>query len=184
MYSGGDRMVEEKKKKRTPVSPMAPGTALSGQADPTGLARGFDSIFDEFRQSFDELIGPFFSAPTKFEDTIKTLPTRYAQVDIIDNGDTYTVTAELPGFNKNMVNVEINKEGAAIKAKCEEDKQDIQKNYLHRERAYSSLQRYIKFPEEVIPSRAEGKMKDGILELVIPKKEPKPEEKPQKVQLK
>ena len=46
------------------------------------------------------------------------------------------------------------------------------------------MQRYITFPEEVAPANAEGSMKEGVLELKIPKREPKPEEKPKKVELK
>jgi HSP20 family molecular chaperone IbpA len=40
------------------------------------------------------------------------------------------------------------------------------------------------FPEEVVPSKAEGSMKEGVLALKVPKKEPKPVEKAQKVELK
>jgi len=83
-----------------------------------------------------------------------------------------------------MVDVQINKDGISIKAESKEEKEEERKNYLHRERAYSSLQRFIAFPEEVAPSKAEGSMKDGILELTVPKKEPKPEERPRKVELK
>ena len=68
--------------------------------------------------------------------------------------------------------------------KDKEEKEDKRKNYLHRERAYSSIQRFIAFPEEVEPSKVDGSMKEGVLELKVPKKEPKPEEKPRKVELK
>ena len=70
------------------------------------------------------------------------------------------------------------------KQECKEEKETKRKNYLHRERAYSSMQRFVTFPEEVAPDKVEGIMKEGVLELKIPKKEPKPEEKPRKVELK
>jgi HSP20 family protein len=176
-------MVEEKAKRKMTVSPASPGTSLARRSDQTGLARGIDSIFDEFRRSFDELMRPFFPLTTDIEQAM-TLPTRYATVDLIDNGDSYTVTAELPGFSKDQVDVQINKDGLAIKAECKEEKEEKRKNYLHRERAYSSMQRFVAFPEEVVPEKAEGSMKDGVLELKVPKKEPKPEEKPRKVEIK
>ena len=72
----------------------------------------------------------------------------------------------------------------SIRAKKEVEKEDKKKNYLHRERAYSSFKRAVSFPEEVDPAKAEGKMNNGILELRIPKKEPKPETKPRKLELK
>lgn len=175
-------MVEDKQKRKPAVSPTTPGTSIAKRREQEGLERGIDDIFGEFRRSFDDLMRPFFPF-AEIEQEFK-LPTRYAQVDLIDNGDSYTINAEIPGFTKDQVDVQINKEGLAIRAECREEKEDKRKNYLHRERAYSSLQRFIAFPEEVDPSKVEGSMKDGILELKVPKKEPKPEEKPRKVELK
>ena len=176
-------MVENSKPKRkTTVSPATPGTSIAKRREQEGLERGIDDMFGEFRQSFDDLMRPFFPL-AEIEQELR-LPTRYAQVDLIDNGDSFTVNAELPGFTKDQVDVQINKDGVAIRAECTEEKESKRKNYLHRERAYSSLQRFIAFPEEVDPSKVEGSMKEGVLELKIPKKEPKPEEKPRKVALK
>lgn len=175
-------MVEDRKRK-TNITPATSGTPLVKTHEQTGLARGIDDIFSEFRRSFDDLMKPFFPLTTEIEQWTK-LPTRYAQVDLVDNGESYTVTAELPGFNKEQVDVQINKDGVAIKAEYKEEKEEEQKNYLYRERAYSTMQRFIAFPEEVTPEKAEGTMKDGILELKIPKKEPKPEEKLHKVEIK
>jgi HSP20 family protein len=175
-------MVEDKQKRKPTVSPATPGTSITKRREQEGLERGIDDMFNEFRQSFDDLMRPFFPL-AEIEQNLK-LPTRYAQVDLIDNGDSFTVSAELPGFTKDQVDVQINKDGVAIRAECKEEKEDKRKNYLHRERAYSSLQRFIAFPEEVDPAKVEGAMKEGVLEIKVPKKEPKPEEKPRKVELK
>jgi HSP20 family protein len=175
-------MVEEKTKKKTNITPATPGTPLA-RSQENRFARGIDDMFSEFRRSFDDLMEPFFPLATEMEQWT-SLPTRYAQIDLVDNGESYTITAELPGFNKDQVDVQINKDGLAIKAECNEEKETKRKNYLHRERAYSSIQRFVAFPEEVVPAKVEGTMKDGVLELKIPKKEPKPEEKPHKVEIK
>jgi HSP20 family protein len=71
-----------------------------------------------------------------------------------------------------------------IRAKREEKKEEKNKNYLHRERAYSAFERSLAFPEEVDAGKAEGSMKEGILELRVPKKEPTPEKKPRKIEIK
>jgi HSP20 family protein len=175
-------MVEDKQKRKTTISPATPGTSIAKRREQEGLERGIDDMFSEFRRSFDDLMRPFFPL-AEIEQDLR-LPTRYAQVDLIDNGDSFTVNAELPGFTKDQVDVQINKDGVAIRAECKEEKENKRKNYLHRERAYSSLQRFIAFTEEVDPSKVEGSMKEGVLELKVPKKEPKPEEKPRKVELK
>jgi HSP20 family protein len=175
-------MIEGKQKRKSTVSPATPGTSIAKRREQESIERGMDNIFSEFRQSFDDLMQPFFPQYETFQEL--RLPTRYAQVDLIDNGDSFTVNAEVPGFTKDQVDVQINKDGISIIAQCKEEKEGKRKNYLHRERAYSSLQRFIAFPEEVDPSKVEGTMKEGVLELKVPKKEPKPEEKPRKVELK
>ena len=176
-------MAQENAKKRTRIAPATPGTSIAKRKDQRELSRGFDDMFNEFRRSFDDLMTPFFPLATEIEQAA-ALPIRYAPLDLIDNGDHYTVKAELPGFTKDNVDVQVNKDGVSIRAECKEDKEEKKQNYLHRERAYSAMQRFIAFPDEVVPGKVEGAMKEGVLELKIPKKEPKPEEKPKKVELK
>ena len=171
------------KKTREDKSIVSPRTALARWTDPFSISQQFDRLFEEFRRSFDDLLSPFFPMTHIIEEET-ALPIRYATVDLIDNGDSYTVTAELPGFNKDMVDVQVTKDGVTIRAERREEKEEKRKNYLHRERAYSKMQRFIAFPEEVLPAKAEGSMKDGVLELKIPKKEPKAAESPHKVELK
>ncbi len=160
----------------------SPGTALA-MKDPFNITMHFDKLFEEFRRSFDDLIKPFLPVVDTFDEEL-TLPSRYAPIDLIDNGDSYTVTAELPGFSKDTVDVQVTKDGVTIRAERKEEKEEKRKNYLRRERAYSSLQRFIAFPEEVVPAKAEGSMRNGVLELKVPKKEPKAAETPHKVELK
>ena len=118
-------MVNEKIKRKTTVSPPTPGTSIAKKREQEGLERGIDDILGEFRRSFDDLMAPFFPL-TEIEQELR-LPTRYAQVDLIDNGDSFTVNAELPGFTKDQVDVQINKDGLAIRAECKEEKEDKRK---------------------------------------------------------
>ena len=147
------------------------------------LSRGFDSIFDDFRRSFDSLMAPFMPMRTSLASTGR-LPTRYPLCDLIDQGDEFVVRAELPGLKKDQIDVQLNKDTLVLQAEVNEENEDSNENYLHRERTYSRISRTIRFPEEVDPTKVEGKMEDGVLKLTIPKKEPKPEEKLRKVELK
>ena len=112
-------MVEDKPKRKTTISPATPGTSVTKRREQEGLERGIDDMFSEFRSSFDDLMRPFF--PLAVEQDYR-LPTRYAQVDLIDNGDSFIINAELPGFTKDQVDVQINKDGLAINAVCKEEK--------------------------------------------------------------
>jgi HSP20 family protein len=129
------------------------------------------------------MMRPYFPFETREQES-GMLPVRYAPLDFLDEGDHYNIHAELPGVTKENVDVQINRDGMTIRAKKETEKEDKKKNYLHRERVYSAFERAVSFPEEVDPAKAEGKMNNGILELKIPKKEPRPEAKSRKLELK
>ena len=173
----------EERKRKTRITPESPRTSIAVPRQEVGLLRGLDDIFYDFRRSFDDLMRPFFPFSTEPFKSLE-LPVKYPTTDLIDNGDSYTVKAELPGFTKDMVEVQVNKDSIEVKAEMKAERENNGKNYLHRERTYSSVQRVIGFPEEVISSKTEGSLKDGILEIRVPKKEPKPEEKKHKVELK
>jgi HSP20 family protein len=157
---------------------------LATNPQQTSLATGFDQMFDEFRRSFDDLMSPYFPfAGITTTTPLTQLPIRSSIVDLIDEGDHYVISAELPGFSKDQVDVKVNKDGLILRAEQTSQNDQKGKNYLHRERAYSAFERVVEFPQEVNPQKVDGSMKDGILQLTIPKKEPKPEERLTKVQL-
>jgi len=171
---------EKNVKKNTDVVPVSP---VSAWRSPSLIERDFDSIFDDFRRSFDFMMRPYFPLGIQMEE-FDRFPVRYAPLDVIDEGDHYLIHVELPGFTKENVDVQINNDGLSIRAKKDTETEEKKKNYLRRERAYSTYERNVAFPEEVNPAKADGNMKEGVLELKVPKKEPKPEAKPRKLELK
>lgn len=174
---------EKPERKTTDVVPLSPGSSHMTRSMPGLLERDFDTIFDDFRRSFDLMMRPYFPMEMRMQE-LGMLPVRYAPLDFIDEGDHFRIHVELPGFTKENVDVQINPDGLSIRAKKETEKEDRKTNYLHRERAYSAFERSIAFPEEVDPAKAEGIMKEGILQLKVPKKKPRPEVKPRKLDLK
>ena len=175
---------EKPVRKTTDVIPITPGSSLMNRRGQSWLERDFDSIFDDFRKSFDVLMRPYFPLEMQMLERPGALSTRYAPLDIIDEGDHYLVHVELPGFSRENVEVQIHSDGMSVRAKKEVEKEEKKKNYLHRERAYSAFERSLTFPEEVNPENAEGEIKNGVLELKVSKKEPRPEVKARKIELK
>jgi len=142
----------------------------------------FDEMLEDFRDRFQESIwAPWDWAiePYSFE-----LPIREAYSDLIDEGNRFLVHAEVPGIPKDKIDVTVTKEGIEISGETGAEKEEEEKNFVVRERSYSSVYKSMDFPEEVIPEKAECKIKDGILEVSIPKKAPKPEVKKHKVEVK
>jgi HSP20 family protein len=161
-------------------SPRGGGGRLA-QRNSTYLANSLDRMFEDFRTSFNSLMTPLYTDPfhvpplsEDWEDaSLATLPTRYPILDVLDEGDCYTVTAELPGFNKENVDIQVGDDTLQLTAQAQaEHKNGNNRRYVSHERTYSAFQRSIQFPEAVIASKVEGAMKDGILSLRVPKKEP------------
>lgn len=176
--------MSSKDKKKTVESPNKESKIAVRKGKETPLSRGFDTMFDDFRRSFDDLMAPFLPMRTWWPTITEEWPVRAPLVDLMDKGDKFVLKAELPGFKKEDVDIEINKDMLKLVAETKSEKEEKSDEYLHRERTYSTCQRVINFPEEVDPSKVEAKMVDGVLEVVAPKKEPSPEEKMRKVKLK
>ena len=154
---------------------------------PTSLARttvspfawldDMDRWFDNIRRSFEDRFwgGP----PARWTDS--DLRVRQPLVDLIDKGSEFVVRAELPGVAKEDVDLTVTADGIEIRAETNRSREEKEKNYQYRERTYQALQRALSFPEEVKADLASATLKDGILEVRVPKKEPTPEPKPVKV---
>jgi HSP20 family protein len=173
-----------KKKKETVESPTKETQITTQPSRETNLSRGFDSIFEDFRRSFDDLLSPFMPMRTWLPETTQAWPIRAALVDLVDKGDKYVLRAELPGFNKEDIEIFTNKDTITFSAEKKSQKEEKGQEYLHRERTYSASKRTVNFPTEVDPSKIEANIVNGVLEVVAPKKEPEPDEKLRKIELK
>jgi HSP20 family protein len=184
LYRGGlEKMSEKSKKKETVETPKKENNVAIQPIREASLSRGFDSIFDDFRKSFDDLMSPFLPMRTWLPTTTESWPSRAALVDLVDEGDKFLLRAELPGFEKTDIEIMTNKDTLTFSAEKKSQVEEKDKNYLHRERTYSSSKRTINFPEEVDPAKVVANMKNGVLEIIAPKKEPEPDEKLRKIEL-
>jgi HSP20 family molecular chaperone IbpA len=149
----------------------------------THVLATFDDLLDDFNRRFRESIwGPWEYEP--IEPYVTELPAREAFADLMDAGDKFVVHAEVPGIPKNKINVAVTKDDVEISAEAGTEKEEKKKGYVFRERGYSSFYKRIVFPEEVVPEKAESNLKDGVLEVDLPKKTPTPEPKKHKVTVK
>lgn len=175
---------EGKKKKKTVEAPDKETQIATRPLGEVGLLRSFDSIFDDFRRSFDDLMSPFLPMRTWLPATTQAWPIRAALVDLVEKGDKYVLRVELPGFEKEDIEILTNKDTITFSAEKKSKKEEEGQEYLHRERTYSASRRTINFPQEVDPSKIEATMKNGVLEVIAPKKESEPDEKMRKIELK
>lgn len=91
------------------------------------------------------------------------------KVNIVDNGDSYTISVQLPGYSKEDVNVELHDDVLTISSKVEKEDKKEDKNYIVREYYKSSFENSFRLPEDVNKEGVEAEMKDGILSLKLNK---------------
>ena len=132
-----------------------------------GLSRmrgEIDRMFDEFfsGEPFLARIGEGRSVPS---------------VDIEETDGTVVVRAELPGVKKEDLEIEVMPDSLTLKAETKEEKEEKGKRYYRKERAWGMFQRTIPLPVQVKSNEAKASLKDGVLEVTLPKvaEEKKPE---------
>jgi HSP20 family protein len=146
----------------------------------TGL--GFPSIFEDFMRPFDELMKPIF--PTSMKSFWSELREREPTVDLQDRGSHYLLTAELPGFEKKDLEVKVDSNVLEVRAEKSTDSETKGKEGSQRQSSRSYFHRYMTLPEEVVSEKVNGTMKNGVLELKLPKRAPKIADKSRRVDLK
>ena len=148
-----------------------------------------NSLFDEFRRDIEGVMNPWSSnlewrLPREFSiirpEVMREERTRSRTplVDMVDKGDRYFLRLELPGIEKDKVHLTATDYSIEISAEQSEEKQETDEdeshNYIYNERSYRSFYRSIPIPEEILSSKITAKMQNGILQVEIPKKAPRP----------
>jgi HSP20 family protein len=168
--------------------PVKAGTAISPvkNVPVNHVLATFDDVLEDFRRRFqDSVWTPWeWAREWAIEPYVMELPMRAAYSDLIDEGSKFLVRAEVPGIPRDKIDVTLTKDGIEISGETGAEKEEKEKNFLVRERSYSRVYKNLVFPEEVIPEKAECLVKDGVLEVSIPKKAPTPPAKKHKLEVK
>ena len=90
------------------------------------------------------------------------------RTDVSDMGDAYKLEAELPGFSKNDININIEDERMTISVERKIDNSDDKPNYLRRERFYGSYSRSFDL-SGIDADNITASYNDGVLSLNLPK---------------
>lgn len=92
-------------------------------------------------------------------------------VDVVDRGDAFLVSAELPGFDRDDLTVELIDDRLRIEGErsSEEDVEDLTGRYTRRERTRGAVTRSITLPEKVDESAVAATLDKGVLKVTLPK---------------
>jgi HSP20 family protein len=92
-------------------------------------------------------------------------------VDIRESDDEFIVTAELPGLEKDQVNVEYKDGVLTLRGERKQEREVKEENYHRMERSFGAFHRSFTLPGAIDEEKIGAKMKNGVLEIRLPKKE-------------
>ncbi len=93
------------------------------------------------------------------------------KTDITENDKEYVIEADLPGFNKEAIQLEMADNRLTISAKKDDVAQENSDNYIRKERYMGEVSRSF-IVDDVNEDEIKAEFKDGVLKVVLPKKEP------------
>jgi HSP20 family protein len=92
-------------------------------------------------------------------------------VDVYEERDDVVVKAELPGIEKENIDVNVSDRFLSIKAEKKKEEEVKEKDYFRSERSYGSFVRTLELPREVQTDKIKAAFKNGVLEIRLPKTE-------------
>ena len=148
---------------------------------PLSIFRDMDRFFDDIDRFFIDFWRP--SRFWNFEPSTLGLSDvddffRTPLTNIVDEGDHFSITAELPGLEKGDIEISVRNGALEIKGEQKNELEDKKEGYLRREFSSSSYYRSFKLPKNIDEDKIEAKLEKGVLKLSLPKiEEEKKEEK-------
>lgn len=152
--------LHKKEGEKTDVKPKKKEVSMSALVRYNSPVESLSNWFDDFMD------GSLFEAMDR-DLTMHNWP----KVDIVEEKDHYLLRADLPGMDKKDVSVVVEKDSLRIEGHKKEEKKKEKGRYSHFERTYGQFSRSFVLPDEVNAEKIEASMKNGVLELRLPKRE-------------
>ena len=121
------------------------------------------TFFDDFFKPWNE----WFGNEGGIWNRAMTVP----PVNVTENKDQYLVSLAVPGMKKDDFKIDVDGNMLTISSEKEETTEEKDKKFTRKEYNYSSFSRSFTLPEEINREKIEAKYEDGVLKLVLPRKE-------------
>lgn len=143
------------------------------KAVPVRALRPFEDMERIRDRLFRDFPGRGWMRPWPFEGPAwPELPElRMPKVDVIERDEDVLVRAELPGVEKKDLEISTTDTTVTIKATTRHEEKEEKGDYYRCEISPGSFSRTVALPAEVESEKARASLKDGVLELTLPKVE-------------
>lgn len=132
----------------------------------SNLTRYDPFSIEPMSELFQGLFRPLRGAASGSESPLSEM-----KIDVAESDTNYTVKAELPGVDKNDIDVKIDGSVVSINAKVERNKETKEgERVIRRERYSGAISRSFSLASEIDDAAASAQYQDGVLSLTLPKK--------------
>jgi HSP20 family protein len=136
---------------------------------------------EDMRKDMDRLFEDFFAPVARRRRWLKPeVAVVVPNIEMYDRKNEIVLKAELPGVNKEDIDLTITKDSLTLKGEAKKEEEVKEEDYYACERSYGSFTRTIALPVEVDSEKAKASFKNGVLEIVLPKRE---EAKPKEIKI-
>ncbi len=120
------------------------------------------------RNPFEE-IERMFEQMDKGLRSFDTNLTQGVPLDLLDEGDRFVITADLPGYDKDDIEVRLSGKTLRIEAERTAEIEDEDGEYVRRERSHESIHRTVRLPESVVENETDATYTNGVLTVALSK---------------
>jgi HSP20 family protein len=124
------------------------------------------------RNEFPSLFNGFFDGdvfPGFFLDFDKKAGT--PAVNIVETTDDYRIEVAAPGLDKSDFKIDLENNVLTISAEKEDKQEEKNERFMRREFNYSSFSRSFTIPDTMNAEKISAQHKDGVLHVIIPKRD-------------
>lgn len=126
------------------------------------------SPFDDFETMFERMSKQFGDMSHQF-DRSDAFGAASVAIDVADEDDEFVVVADLPGVEKEDIDLTITERVLTIEATHETTEEHDSEEYIRRERRHESVRRNVRLPEDVVADEASASYNNGVLTVTLPK---------------
>lgn len=146
--------------------------------NPTRDLAAFPSEISSLQRDMNRIFDNFFRGGSEEPALINAawLPA----VDVAEEDNQYVVKVELPGVNKDDVNISLESNILTIRGEKKTEQESKGRNYHRVERSFGCFHRSFTLPTRVNIDQIDAVFKDGILTVTMPKAD---EAKPKQIEV-
>lgn len=143
---------------------LARWSTMNRRRNPFG---DINRALEQFRRDLEEMT-------REFEDEWGTSRTGFGKmgIDVADEGDEFVVTADVPGYDKDEIDLRVKDNTLYVRAEHEQETEERDTDYLRSEREHRSMRESVTLPDPVDEEGITATCQNGVLTVHVPKKEP------------